>query len=108
MWTHESHTHGYEDFGFGLNSTSQIEQFWGLLKSIIKKIYSIIPKNGIIYYIKEAEFRCHLSKKKQANKKKLFLSFLKKFLIYVLTIISQRMKLETIKIMIINYHILFI
>ena len=51
VWTHETHTHAVGDFGYGLNSTSHIEQFWGQLKAIIKKVYYIIPKKDFIYYI---------------------------------------------------------
>ena len=62
VWTHEVHIHGGGDFGYGTHSTSHIEQFWGQLKSIIKKIYSIFPKTGFIYYVREAEFRYMISK----------------------------------------------
>ena len=60
--THESHTHGHGDFGFGFQSKSDIEQYWGRIKSILKKIYTLIPKEGIIYYVKEAEFRSFFNK----------------------------------------------
>ena len=62
VWTHEVHIHGGGDFGYGAHSTSHIEQFWGQLKSIIKKNYSIFPKTGFVYYVQEAEFRYMISK----------------------------------------------
>ena len=62
LWTHEPHVHGTGDFGYSLHSTSHIEQFLGQLKKMIKKIYSVFPKIGYIYFVREAEFRYSLSK----------------------------------------------
>lgn len=78
----------------------------GQIKSIIKNIYSIISKTGIIYYVKKVELRCYISKKFLLSKEKLFLNFLKKFSIFVLTITLVRMKLEIITIMIAKLYLI--
>lgn len=78
----------------------------GQIKSIIKNIYSIISKTGIIYYVKKVELRCYISKKFLLSKEKLFLNFLKKFSIFVLTITLVRMKLEIITIMITKLYLI--
>ena len=45
------------DFGFVINSTSHIDSIWSQLKSILKKIYYIIPHNNFIMYLRETEWR---------------------------------------------------
>lgn len=56
-WTNETHIHDAGDFGYILHSIIHIEQFWGQLKLMIKKIYYVFSKTGYIYFIREAEFR---------------------------------------------------
>ena len=77
VWTHECHSHGHGDFGLGLHSTSHIEQYWGRIKSLIKKIYTVIPKDGIIYYVKEAEFRSFFNKDSVKEKENLIFKLFK-------------------------------
>lgn len=77
VWTHKTHMHGTGQFGYGLHSSSHIEQIWGQIKQIIKKIYTIFPKVGYIYYIREAEFRIAIGKKDIPAKLKLIIKLLK-------------------------------
>ena len=53
----DPHTHGAGDFGFGLSSTSHIEQLWHQLKDKIRKIYNSIPFYNFLHYLREAEWR---------------------------------------------------
>lgn len=63
VWTHETHVHRGGDFGNGEHSTSHIEQFWGQIKSIIKKFILYFQKLiGFAYYARETEFRYSISK----------------------------------------------
>ena len=41
--THEPHNHGHGDFGIGEHSTSHIESYWALFKSI--------SKNYVLYFL---------------------------------------------------------
>ena len=61
---HETHSHIAGDFGFGLSSTSHMEDTWAHLKNEITAIYNCIPSNHFILYLREAEFRLRLSKKR--------------------------------------------
>ena len=56
------------DFGLGLNSTSHIESIWSQLKAIIKKIYYVIPKKNLLYFIREGEWRIKNKNKTLAEK----------------------------------------
>ena len=47
VWTHETHMHGTGQFGYGLHSASHIEQIWGQIKQIIRKIYTIFSKSWL-------------------------------------------------------------
>ena len=58
-------------------SISHIEQYWGRLKAILKKIYNIIPGHNIIYYIKEAEFRLFFNKVDEKDKEQLIYKLFK-------------------------------
>ena len=77
FWTHEIHIHGNRQFGYGLHLKSHIEQIWGQIKQIIKKIYTIFPKVGYIYYIHEAQFRIALGKKVIDAQQKFIIKLLK-------------------------------
>lgn len=67
-FTHETHIHGGGDFGLGYHSTSHIENLWANLKKTIRSIYGIMPKKDFILYLREAEFRINISKKKSDEK----------------------------------------
>ena len=55
-YTHEIFIHGPNgQFGFGPHSTSHIEGVWSLLKRQIKKLYSNIPHNNFLLFLREAE-----------------------------------------------------
>ena len=45
------------DFCHAQNSTSNIEQLWAHLKSIIKNLYYSKPHNDFILFLREAKFR---------------------------------------------------
>ena len=62
-YTHERHNHGAGDFGYGLHSTSHIENLWANLKQIITKIDGIMPQKNFILFLKEAELRNNLRNK---------------------------------------------
>ena len=68
VYEHEIHNHGAGDFGFGISSTSHIENLWANIKNQIKSIYNKIPNKNFIYFLWEAEFRLILSKKKNEDK----------------------------------------
>ena len=51
-YTHEIHNHGARYLSNGLKSTSHIESLWSKLKAKIKGLYLFIPKNNLIYYLK--------------------------------------------------------
>ena len=87
VWTHEVHIHCGGDFCFGTHSTSHLEQFLGQLKYIIKKIYSIFPKTGFVYYVLEAEFRYMISKLEEGKIEKKCGNYLKQYMIYVIWIL---------------------
>ena len=50
VWEHDFHNHGGEDFGFGSNSTSHIENLRANLKNQIKSIYNKIPLKNFIFF----------------------------------------------------------
>ena len=56
-YTREVHINGASNFGYGINSTSNIESIWSQLKSVIKSIYYIIPHQNFLFYLREAEWR---------------------------------------------------
>lgn len=56
-YVHSIHNHGNGYFGNGLDSTRHIEALWSHLKTIIRKIYYIIPHEHFVLFLKEAEFR---------------------------------------------------
>ena len=56
-YIHSVHNHGHGDFGLGLDSTSNIENIWAYLKSLIKRIYNNIPIKNFILFLREEEFR---------------------------------------------------
>jgi hypothetical protein len=62
------HIHGGGDFGIGITSTSHIESIWSQLKSILKKIYYVIPSKNFFYFLKEAEWRVKNKNKHLDNK----------------------------------------
>lgn len=59
-YTHEFHSHGGGDFGYGAYSTAHIEGIWGQLKGLLKKMYNSIPQRHFIYFLREAEFRINI------------------------------------------------
>ena len=71
-YTRDIHIQGGQDFGFGVNSTSQIESIWSQLKSILKSIYYIIAHRNFPLYLREAEWR---QKNKDKNTKDKIKSF---------------------------------
>jgi len=77
VWTHETHNHCHGDFGTGEHSTSHIESYWILFKSISKKLYPIFPNTGYIYVIREIEFRSKIMNKKDNEIIDLFFKMLK-------------------------------
>lgn len=54
-YQHKKFNHGLGLFEAGVQSTSQIEVIWNILKSKIKNSYCIIPGKNIFRYISEAE-----------------------------------------------------
>jgi len=56
------------DFGLGLNSSSHIKSIWSQLKATIKKIYNVIPKKNLLYFIREGEWRIKNKNKTFAEK----------------------------------------
>ena len=56
-YVHSAHNHGHGDFGWGLDSTSNIENILAYLKSLIKRIYNNIPYKNFILFLHEAKFR---------------------------------------------------
>lgn len=59
---HSVYNHGHGNFGYGFDSTSHIESLWSTLKSLIKSIYTVIPKDNISLFLLEAEFRRNIKK----------------------------------------------
>ena len=59
-YLHSVYNHGHGDFGYGKDSTSNIEQLWDYLKSIIKNLYYSIPHKYFILFLGEVEFRRNL------------------------------------------------
>lgn len=62
-YTHFSHNHGAAPFGIGMQSTSQVESIWGILKHKIKRTYNVIPSKNIIRFLREAEYKHKLRNK---------------------------------------------
>ena len=56
------------EIGLCLNSTSHIESIWSQSKAIIKKIYYVIPKKNLLYFIREGEWRLRNKNKTLAEK----------------------------------------
>ena len=61
-YVHSVHNHGHGNFGSGLDSTSHIEALWSNLKSLIKTVYTVIPKENFSLFLREAEFRRNFKK----------------------------------------------
>ena len=61
-YAHSVHNHGHGNFGSGLDSTSHIEALWSNLKSLIKTVYTVIPKENFSLFLREAEFRRNFKK----------------------------------------------
>ena len=55
-YVHSVHNNGHGDLGWGLDSTSNIENIWAYLKSMIKRIYNNISYKNFILFLREAEF----------------------------------------------------
>ena len=51
------HVHGQRDFGFGFDSTSHVEDVWGILKQELKNLYVKIRFHNFLYYLWESEFK---------------------------------------------------
>ena len=60
-YIHSKHNHGAGDFWEGYDSTSHIESVWNQLKNYIKSMYTIIPSDNFILYLKESEFRRNIN-----------------------------------------------
>ena len=56
-YTHSIHIHGKHDFGFGLDSTSNIKGIWRILKNELKRVYANIHAKNFLLFLKEAEFK---------------------------------------------------
>ena len=60
-YLHITHIQAQGHFGYGAESTSNIESVWANLKSIIKRIYNFIPHQNFILYLRESKFRRNIS-----------------------------------------------
>lgn len=49
-YSHFKHIHGRHDFGFGIKSTSHVENLWSLLKPDILSIYKSIPSKNFYFF----------------------------------------------------------
>jgi len=65
---HVKHNHSEGSFGYGIFSSSIIENTWANLKEKIKRIYHQIPNKNFIIFLREAEWRRNM-----ANKNKEFI-----------------------------------
>ena len=75
-YIHIVHNHGYDQFGYGDEFASHIENLWAIFKQKIKKIYNIIPSQNFPLYLREIEFRIIISHKTDDTKiKELFSIF---------------------------------
>ena len=70
--TEEIHHHGGDDFGIGVNSTSNFEHTLAHLKNRIISKYKIVPKNHFIYFFREAEIKLNIWKLSEEEKGKLY------------------------------------
>ncbi len=52
-----THIHVFQDFGAGLESTSNIEGLWGYLKNLFKNMYYIIPSEYFISFERSRAYR---------------------------------------------------
>jgi len=81
-FTHEEHLHGGEDFVYGSYSTSHIEGLWNYIKKFFIRIYYIMPRFNLLFYLREIEFRINVSKGDFNNTKKILKEILNE--IYIL------------------------
>ena len=61
-YNHIKHNHGAGSFGFGIQSTSNIESIWSQINSKIKATYNTIPNKNILHFVREAEYKILLKK----------------------------------------------
>ena len=61
----------------GLDSTSNIESLWSILKNFIKNIYTVIPHEYFILFLKESEFHRNINQLNSSEKWNEFLSIIK-------------------------------
>lgn len=65
-FNHLTFIHGQGQWGSGIQSTAHIESVWSFIKNNIKNTYHSIPRKGLYYFLKDAEFR-FLMKNKTNN-----------------------------------------
>ena len=73
---HITHNHSLNQFGYGDESTSNIEQLWSVLKGLFKRIYVTIPSEYFELFLREIEWRVTISNKSDAYKMNAFAELL--------------------------------
>ena len=67
-YSHITHIHLGGSFGFGVESTSHIEEIWNIIKGSIKTIYHFIPSTHVMHFVREAEYRYKIRDKTENEK----------------------------------------